>query len=555
MKKLTQLFRNMKLSLKLLVSYVLIVAVAISGMAAILYRSAHEQLRNGAEQMLAQAAQSAGDTLRERCIRVERSMSYLATDTYVQRIINETNYLSEYQKAYDVNNYLEPTIISVMEQNPLISGIDFFTYGEVKNTRIFLRDLGENADNPLLQCGEQPVWHWDGESITAARVIANIWQPNRSAVMLVTLDFGELLGNLLPEMELDCALRLEDAEGSLILAQSGVANEARWEKAEHIRHECTLEGSGWRLTVEGDTSAQTQAVPSEVLLSMGLILAGLCLVMLLIAWRFSTGISSRLDSLHRQVSRAVTEEYQSDIASNDRDEIGEITNAVGDIVRETRQLMQQTYQSELDRREAQIQALQAQINPHFLYNTLSNLNWRLIAKGDEEGSRLVTELSKFYRLSLNGGEILSTIEDELQHVGIYIRLYCATHEGSEPQVLWKVDEGLGACRIPGMVLQPLVENAFAHGRPERGPAVVKLSVCEKDERVLLSVEDNGPGLEWEGRDCLPAEMFFQRYGGYGLRNVYRRLELLFDVPCTMSFRPSELGGTAVVLRIPLECGQ
>lgn len=552
MKKLTQRLHNMKLSLKLLASYALIVAVAITGMGIILYRSAHERLQSGAEQMLSQAAQAARSALEERFGRVERSLSYLATDTYVQRIINEQNYLSEYQKAYDVNNYLEPTIISVMEQNALIEGLDFYTYGEVKETRIFLRDIEKYRDDPRLDCGEQPVWRFDGEEITASRVLANIWQPNHSAVLVCELEKDEAFAKLLPEMELDCTLRLTDAEGRVIFEQKDVAQPERWEKSEHTRHECALAETGWILMVEGDTSVQTQAMPQSVLLPMCLILAGLCFLMLLAAWRFSASITRRLDNLQTQVNRAVTEEYQNDIATEDTDEIGQITNSVGRIVRQTRQLMQRQYQSELDRRDAQIQALQAQINPHFLYNTLSNLNWRLIAKGDDEGSSLVTELSRFYRLSLNGGQILSTIADELQLVETYIRLYCATHEGEQPEILRDIDEGLGACKLPGLILQPLVENAFEHGRPENGRLRLRIRVREEKERVVVSVSDNGPGLHWEGRTRMSAEEFFGRYGGYGLRNVHRRLQLLFDEPCTMYFEASPDGGTSVVLRIPLE---
>lgn len=554
MKKLLQRFRNMKMSLKLLVSYALFVAVAITGMGLVLFRSTQERLKDGARQMLAQAAQSAGSTLQERCVRVERSLSYLSSDTYVQRIINEENYLSEYQKAYDVNNYLEPTIISVMEQNSLIAGLDFYTYGEVKNTRIFLRDI-EQAEDSLLRCGEKPLWRRDGEEICVSRVLANIWQPNRSAVMVCSVDREELFSNLLPELELNCALRLEDAEGTVIFEQSSISDPTAWEKNEHTRHVRSMAESGWTLTVEGDATPRTQMMRGSVLLPMCLILAGLCILMLLAAWSFSVGISRRLDRLQKQVHSAVTEDYQNDIASDDRDEIGQITNSVGEIVRETRQLMQQTYQSELDRREAQIQALQSQINPHLLYNTLSNLNWRMIAKGDEEGSRLVTDLSRFYRLSLNGGQILSTISEELQHTETYIRLYCATHEGQEPEILRDIDEGLSACRIPGVVLQPLVENAFEHGRPKNGRLRLRLCVREEGGRVRMSVSDNGSGLDWQGRGEMSAEDFFSSYGGYGLRNVYRRLQLLFDEPCTMSFEPSQDGGTSVVLRIPLECGQ
>ena len=92
--------------------------------------------------------------------------------------------------------------------------------------------------------------------------------------------------------------------------------------------------------------------------------------------------------------------YEMDISSPNKDEIGDITNAVGSLVQDTRQIILESYQETIARRDAQIQALQAQINPHFLYNTLSNLNWRAIARSDLDTSNLLNALSRFYRLSL-----------------------------------------------------------------------------------------------------------------------------------------------------------
>lgn len=552
MKRLRQYFRNIKMSAKLLISYFLIASVAIGVIGMVLYSSANRQFRANSEQAFRNAASLSIQLLEERCARATRSLMYLATDTNTQQIVNRTDYISEYQKAYDVVQILEPTIINVMEQNELVDEVVFYTNGEIKGSRHYFIDMNESAEVFAVSQSETARWQPDGEWITVSSVLPNVWAPSDSAIVTMRLSRELLLGGLLPDVGIESQITIIDTEGNVLLKSTSATDSSVWEekKSHCVELSEVLDGNGWQVTITGVLPAGA-GIDGAVVRNIILIMIAVAVLMLLAAWLFSMGISSRVATLRQQVEQVVESNYQCDISSEDRDEIGVITNAVGHMVCQTRQVILQKYQSELNYRDAKLQALQAQINPHFLYNTLSNLNWRAIAKEDMETSELLTNLSRFYRLSLNGGRIESTLEQELQHIRLYIQLYRAIHSETQFDVQWNLDSSILTSPMPCMILQPLVENAFEHGLPAGGlkDFVLSVTVLTQDEDIVLKVSDNGNGIspEKEIEKILDSE--FEAIG-FGLRNVYNRLRLYFEESCSMTFEQTPGGGTTVVIRFP-----
>lgn len=552
MKRLRQYFRNIKMSAKLLISYFLIASVAIGAIGAVMYSSANRQYRANSEQAFRNAAHLSVQLLEERCARATRSITYLATDTNTQQIVNRTDYISEYQKAYDVVQILEPTIINVMEQNELIDEVLFYTNGEIKGSRHYFMDIEEAEDAQAVWQSDAALWKRDGDWIALSCVLPNVWNPADSAIVTMRLERELLFGGLLPDVGMDSRITITDSEGNMLLESTSVTDDSLWEREKDhcVEMSQVLKENGWQVHIMGILPAGA-GVDSAVARNIIFILICVAVLMLLAAWLFSSGISSRVATLRQQVEQVVESNYQCDISSEDRDEIGVITNVVGQMVCQTRQVILQKYQSELNYRDAKLQALQAQINPHFLYNTLSNLNWRAIAKEDMETSELLTNLSRFYRLSLNGGRIESTLEQELQHIRLYIQLFKAIHSETEFEVQWNLDSGILTSPMPCMILQPLVENAFEHGLPEGGlkDFVLGITVQTQDEDIVLKVSDNGNGIspEKEIEKILESE---SEAIGFGLRNVYNRLRLYFEDSCSMTFEQTQGGGTTVVIRFP-----
>src|SRR5699024_4854886 len=203
----------------------------------------------------------------------------------------------------------------------------------------------------------------------------------------------------------------------------------------------------------------------------------------------------------------------------------------------------------LSLKEYELKALQAQINPHFLYNTLSAINWMALKGGQKEISRVTLALSAFYRTALSKGEDMVTVENCIRNMEAYLEIQLVMHD-NDFTAEWDVDESIKNEKMPKLLLQPVVENALEHGLDEKeeGERKLKLSFLDMDQEMLIMVQDNGPGMDQEKADTL---VTYQAQG-YGLKNVNDRIRLLYgeDYAVRIFSRPGE--GTKVEMRFPKE---
>ncbi|MFC5652053.1 sensor histidine kinase [Paenibacillus solisilvae] len=196
-------------------------------------------------------------------------------------------------------------------------------------------------------------------------------------------------------------------------------------------------------------------------------------------------------------------------------------------------------------REAEIKALQAMINPHFLYNTLDQLNWMALEAGQEKISHVLELMGRMFRIGLSGGESLIPLKEELLHVECYLQIQqLRWGEGLE----YRIDCGseLRELLVPKLTLQPFVENAIVHGFHGRRKGTILLTAEERERGIGLRIRDDGIGLreDWKTR---------KRYkmGGYGVRNVTERIEVYFGEPYGVQLRALTAGeGTEVEVYLP-----
>jgi len=195
-------------------------------------------------------------------------------------------------------------------------------------------------------------------------------------------------------------------------------------------------------------------------------------------------------------------------------------------------------------KRADIRALQANINPHFLYNTLDQLNWRAIERGDDDMSEILELLGDMLRTGLSNGENLLTIEDEVEYVKKYLKLQVIRMQGT---FCYQIDlnEQVSHAFIPKLTLQPFVENAIIHGLQEAEDGCITISIDEKDEQIHISIKDNGVGA-----DSFSKNDNNIKTGGYGIENVKDRLNnyYSYNVKICLVNRPE--GGVEVLLIIP-----
>jgi two-component system, LytTR family, sensor histidine kinase LytS len=202
-------------------------------------------------------------------------------------------------------------------------------------------------------------------------------------------------------------------------------------------------------------------------------------------------------------------------------------------------------------KETEIKALQAQISPHFLFNSL-NIIVSLIRTEPSKARKLLVSLSHFLRQNLTGTtHDMITIEQEMKHVQAYLAIEEARFV-DKLKVFYNIEENLLTEFIPPLTLQPIVENAIKHGIKDRDhDCTVKISILERDKQVLVKVEDNGKGIRPEHLEDLGKKKVDSEEGtGLGLFNVNRRLEMMFGVDSGLKFESAPIKGTEISFIIP-----
>lgn len=215
-------------------------------------------------------------------------------------------------------------------------------------------------------------------------------------------------------------------------------------------------------------------------------------------------------------------------------------------------LMEQVKEEQRQLDKMRFNALQSQIQPHFLYNTLECIHWQALSGGIHEISTMVKALAQYYRICLSEGKDIIPLRVELEHVRNYLIIQNMRY-GNIITLVEKVEEKYLSMMIPKLTLQPLVENSIYHGIriKESLTGTVEIEVCETEDTVLLIVRDNGGGMEPERIAYINQNISdMDRDVGYGITNINKRIELMYGEQYGLRFRQNEGEGLCVEIRLP-----
>ncbi len=261
--------------------------------------------------------------------------------------------------------------------------------------------------------------------------------------------------------------------------------------------------------------------------------------------------TSRLSYLTEMMRRVPGGELELDLETEGLDEIGELFRSFSSMTRQLDLLMEEKYKSGKAVKAAQLQALRAQINPHFLYNTLDLINWEAIDHNVPEISQITKSLSQFYRISLNKGMEIVTIEKELNHVRAYVTIQNYHFDGAI-RLHIDVPPEIQSYSCINIIIQPIVENSIIHGMEatsygQEYPIYISARLEKGD--IIFSIRDEGVGMSSQQiKEILNSKS--SRDTGYGIKNIDLRLKLNYGEQYGLSYQ-SELGkGTTAWLRIP-----
>lgn len=288
-------------------------------------------------------------------------------------------------------------------------------------------------------------------------------------------------------------------------------------------------------------------------LSAALMLGSMIAVIVLMSYLLSGYYVGRLKKLNAEMTGLESGNLNANLPiTTEEDEIEEIYHNFNGMVQEVQRLMQEHYQLGKEVKMAEVRVLQAQINPHFLYNTLDLINWISMDYGAEEIGTLTWNLARFYRLSLNHGKSLISIGEEVEHVEVYVNIE-NYHFDNAISLEVDVPEELKSYACLNIILQPFVENAIVHGiaeKPDIESCEIRIRARREEQDIIFSVQDDGPGVDVEQMQKETQQDIRTAQHGYGVRNINFRLKLCFGEKYGVTYLESEKG-THVEIKIPV----
>ena len=324
----------------------------------------------------------------------------------------------------------------------------------------------------------------------------------------------------------------------------------------------TLKGNGWRVITIIPYSYMMQSTMNNVLIT-ALIIALTMVFSIFIAYIVTKSIRTPMQKLMfamNNIGQGNFDQHMLLDEESSQDEITELSKNFNNMALQLQKLVGDVHNAEINKREleflkkeAELNALQQQINPHFLYNILETISCLAEERGNEELADMVTVLSEYFSKSISEGKEIITVSNEIENTKNYVYLQ-KIRFGSRLKVDWQINKNILNRKIIKLVLQPIIENAIIHGlgsKEEGGIVIVK--GYEKDNALMFEIIDNGIGIppdtikELQESVVKPIE---QPNKNIGIRNVQRRIQLYYGAEFGLTIFSQEHQGTKVVLSLP-----
>lgn len=265
-------------------------------------------------------------------------------------------------------------------------------------------------------------------------------------------------------------------------------------------------------------------------------------------------ITKPLIKLSHKVNRIENGNLDMKFRSFPSNEIGVLSRGIQEMTLRIKNLLKEVKEEQEKKRAAELAVLQSQIKPHFLYNTLFSIKQLCEMEENKDAANMVTALSNFYRISINKGNEIISISQEIEHIRNYLYIQQMRY-GEDFIYEIDVEPDIMRCNIVKLTLQPLVENAIYHGMKEqRGQGLIRIWGQMLNQEIRLYVEDNGKGMTEDEVEAvnrsLAEETGSEIVLGFGIRNVNKRLQLNYGAAYGLIYENGSSGGIIVTVRIP-----
>lgn len=565
MKRMIKFFRNMKFRYKLITTYILLGVIPMVIMGLIWFNQTRtilmKQEKSSIENYLTQAVSNMDNQL-----RIYNNLSdYIAFNQQISHVVSH-KYDSYYDMYDQFSNVLDPMLASLKYFHSDINQITIYTKNNIVKHNTTLAPISEIENEEWYRVieGNNNI-HWfvsqSEKKVFCARNIPTLENDYEVGVLYVQVDYEKLFESFKQMNDSNYGIFIIDELGNNIFnfAQFEDPNKSMKMTFDEFSRSIEKEKTYTSVTSHSTNNNWTVTLykPQKLIYeSTNFMITGnvMAIILLIVFSIIITSILSRVMVSGLEKLRANMEEVEKGnmeikVKSNNEDEVGALIRGFEKMIVQIKTLIEDVYESRLIQKDYEMKALQAQINPHFLYNSLSLINWMALESDQEEISKITLSLSMFYRTALNKGKNILKVRDEIKNMRSYLDIQLMMHD-YEFDVDIQIDEDILDYNILNLILQPLIENAIDHGIDLKtdGRGCIKITGKKQNDEIVLIVSDNGVGMSKEQAESILSN----KSNGYGVKNVNERIKLYYGEQYHLKIE-SEIGiGTKVEITIPIQ---
>ena len=564
MKKLLHWFNGIKLRYKLAIFYSLFCFLPVMLLFWLSFLQMRSIIDDKGKMNLQSYLQQSVSSMHRTLDGYNSLSDYIAFDRTLAEVFS-MEYGTPYEQYEQLTQKVDPILRTASYFHGGMQQITIYTDNGMVKHDTTVAPVSEIEETDLYQKTlEHPGLNWfvnyQEKTLFSARKLAFSGAREGVNILYMDVDYQKLFTPYAETLISECGLYITDQDGKLVFEESRFSGKNQnydLTYSEFLEQRDRGSTDYIILCEQSNTTGwtvwlyQPVGLAGEAMRPIG-VMAGvtilICIFAAVLAYFITSGmVSSRIERLTHFMQEVQEGSMDMQMESDDRDEIGMLYRGFGSMMKRIRTLINEVYLSKITQKEAELKALQAQINPHFLYNTLSLINWKALAAGEEDISRMTLALSTFYRTALNRGRNVLQVETELSNTRAYLEIQSMLHDGDFDYEIEAQTEIL-QCESLNLILQPLVENAIHHGIEEKTDGRGKITVrgWKEDNCVWFMVEDNGVGMEQEVAD----KILTMESKGYGVRNVDERIRLCYGEKYAMKVESVVGKGTKMTIHFP-----
>lgn len=554
----------MSFKYKILTAFIFIALIPLSVLGIFSYQTIRSMLINKETMYLESTFAQTSQVLDSRLSIYDNAIRSLCFNRQLIDL-NQMSYTSDYDK-YESLNFIDDLFVTTKNLVPGVEYITLFTNSNLGTHGNTVRSIEEIKSLEWYAAVSDTATSWlsDGSHILCVHPVLDSGVSERNRSYIVMQIKTEALEEVLRTVDVQNISVVIWSRQNGIVCNSGNAQNVNeiidqipslnelYIDNKDVSIKDDIKGTQWMMVM---IASYHEIIMSTHLFSatVVIIILSCFLVVIIVSVWFSKKMLARIYELKRNMAEVEEGSFVVNVESSSKDEIGELIRGFSAMIGKINELIETNYKATVEKKDYELKALQAQINPHFLYNSLSLINWRALRIDAPEISELARLLSDFYRTTLNKGNSVTILRQEVLNVKSYLQIQQIMHNDSF-RVEYQIEEIIGNCLMPNLTLQPLAENAIVHGFEKMdAPGKLTITAVRKNDDIHIVIRDNGAGIPAESLgDILQTEA---QGGGYGLKNVNQRIKLLFGEEYGMSIESALHEGTVVTVRIPAQYGK